>query len=174
VIPGGGSVGVVAIEFGNVEDDPSNGTSTVPGAVGDDPAIDDAVESVVEVFADPRFVEGVVDDSLVEGEDEAVSESPDDCVVGGPAVTRLAPPEHATAVIVNANAPTTVQTLRLPGYAMRAAYPGREHAIPDLNLQPGRAREELRPDEEVGKAVEVPAGGAEQVLVGGRAPQVEM
>ncbi len=117
VIRNGAIVGEVAIESGDDEGDPSNGTSAVPRGV------DDAVLRVVEVGVDPRFVEGVVDDRLVEGEEDVVSDkSPGDRVEGGPAVTRLAPPEHETAIIVKASTPTTVKTLRTAGYAMVAAY----------------------------------------------------
>jgi hypothetical protein len=114
VIRDGAIVGEVRIEFGDVDGDPSNGTNAVPRGVDDEPAIDDAVERVVEVFVDPRFVAGVVDDGLVEAEEEIV--------VGGSAVTRLAPPEHEAATIVKASTPTTVKALRTTGYAMAAAY----------------------------------------------------
>jgi hypothetical protein len=118
----GASVGEVTIGFGDSEGDPSSGTNAVPGDVGGEPANDDAVGRVVEVFVAPRFVDEVADERFVEGEEVVNDELSGDCVVGGPAVTRLAPPEHETAINVKTNTPTSVQALRTPGHAMAAAY----------------------------------------------------
>ena len=125
VVRGGASVGEVPIGFGAGDGDPSSGTRAVPEAAGDEPAADDAVGRVVVCVA-PRFAAEVVDDRFVDGADEVVDDgSPGDRVVGDVALTRFAPPEHETAIIVNAKTPTIVQALRTAGYAMAGAYANR-------------------------------------------------
>jgi hypothetical protein len=171
-------VGEVPIGFGDVDGDPSNGTNTVPEGAGEEPVVDDAaprvedfVEVFDEVFFEPGLVDVVADERFAEGVEELVAaEAPGNRVVVGPVVTRLEPPEHATAAIVKASTPSTVPILRTRGSAMSAAYPTPRRATPDPNVRPGRSWEASSSDEQIGQAIEVPSGGAEEIFVGRRAP----
>ena len=128
VVRGGASVGAVPIGFGDSEGDPSSGTSAVPAGAGDEPATDDAVGRVVVVFVVARLASEVVDDRFVDGVLEIAGDvSPGDCVVGV-VVTRLAPPEHETAINVKARTPTIVPALRTPGYDITRAYAKRRES----------------------------------------------